>query len=128
MVHRLNEPSTRFFVAILVWDGVVATLRGFHFMQNSSKLEDSYGLVAMSPAHYREIPAPCCWLLRYLNSTLEVLFPFWFTRMEQLQGQGAAIYAISLQFQLPNSSASFLASNSLQVTLKPLMSQITKGK
>jgi hypothetical protein len=47
--HSNSTPTSR-FLATLVWDGAIATPRSGQFMQNSSKLEYFFGLVATSLA------------------------------------------------------------------------------
>jgi hypothetical protein len=90
LVCRVFEPFSRHFVAILVLDEAIATPRSDHFIQNSSKLDCFFTLVATSPANHIENPASSLWFVEYSNRLADALFLLWFW-MKQLQRQGAAI-------------------------------------
>jgi hypothetical protein len=71
-------------------EAITTTPRSGHFIQNSSKLDYFYSLVATSPANHIENPVNRLWLVEYSNRLADTLSLFWF-RMKQLQHQGAAI-------------------------------------
>jgi hypothetical protein len=90
LVRRVFEPFGRGFVAILVLDEAIATPRSGHLIQNSSKLDYFYSLVATSPANHIENYPSSLWFVEYLSRLADALLLFWFW-MKQSHHQGAAI-------------------------------------
>jgi hypothetical protein len=84
------EPFRRRFFAILVLDEAIGTAGSGHFIQNSSKLDYFYSLVATSPANHIENLASNLWFVEYSTRLRETLSLSWFW-MKKSQRQGAAI-------------------------------------
>jgi hypothetical protein len=57
----------------LVLDEAIATPRSGHFIQNSSKLDYFYSLVAASPANHIENPVSSLWFVEYSNRLHEAI-------------------------------------------------------
>jgi hypothetical protein len=91
-LKKLSEVCSPGLEAILMagHPELIATPRSGHFIQNSSKLDYFYSLVATSPVNHIENCARSLWFVKYLNRSAETLSSFWFW-MKQLQHQRAAI-------------------------------------
>jgi hypothetical protein len=99
--------------------GAIATPRSGHFIQNYSKVEYAYGLVATSPIHRRESLATRLWFVGYSNRSLDALPLFWF-EMKQSQCQETAILCNISVSSITSKQTVFLlvlASNTLQFML-----------